>query len=288
MVDETLFVSRQLTPGEYTSGIEGPAVDVDGNLYVVNLGEHGTIGRLKPGAAKSELFAKLPSGSIGNGIRFDRSGRMYVADHKKHRVFVFEHGQSLPRLYFHSAAFNQPNDLAIATDGTLYASDPRIKKSAKNQVWRITREPGGTARGEVMSCERELGKVNGIDLSPDGKILYVSESDTRQIWAYRPQGAKLAAPHPVREFDGPPKSELDGLRTDNLGRIFVTRPGNGTVAIVAPTGDVVREVPLLGKDPSNLTFGGPGGKTVFVTQVDGRFVEAFRTDRPGREPFPKT
>jgi sugar lactone lactonase YvrE len=41
---------------------------------------------------------------------------------------------------------------------------------------------------------------------------------------------------------------------------------------------------LLGKELTNLTFGGPDGKTVFVTQSQGGFVETFRVDRPGREP----
>ena len=35
--EDTLFVSKRITPqGEYTAGIEGPAVDASGNLYVVN------------------------------------------------------------------------------------------------------------------------------------------------------------------------------------------------------------------------------------------------------------
>jgi signal peptidase len=45
----------------------------------------------------------------------------------------------------------------------------------------------------------------------------------------------------------------------------------------------VREISLQGKEPTNLTFGGPDGKTVFITQRDGRFVETYRVDRPGRE-----
>jgi signal peptidase len=73
--EPALFVSRQLTPsGEYTGGIEGPAVDAAGTLYVVNFGRQGTIGKLRSGATRSELFTTLPSGSIGNGIRFDREG----------------------------------------------------------------------------------------------------------------------------------------------------------------------------------------------------------------------
>jgi sugar lactone lactonase YvrE len=64
----------------------------------------------------------------------------------------------------------------------------------------------------------------------------------------------------------------------------VTRISNGTVAVLSPAGEIKREIPLLGKEPTNLTFGGPDGKTVFVTQSQGGFVETFRIDRPGREP----
>jgi len=86
---EALFQSRQITPaGEYTFGIEGPAVDHQGNLYVVNFGKAGTIGKLAVGASQSELFAVLPEGSIGVAIRFDRDGRMFVADYKQHNIFT--------------------------------------------------------------------------------------------------------------------------------------------------------------------------------------------------------
>jgi signal peptidase len=284
---QALFQSQRLTPpGEYTGGIEGPAVDAAGALYVVNFGTAGTIGRVAPSATSSTLFAKLPGGSIGNGIRFDRDGRMYVADFKKHNVFVLEPGGTVPRVYFHSGQFHQPNDLAIAADGTLYASDPNFP-GRTGRIWRITRGTDGKGSGEIMTSDRAMGVTNGLDLSPDGGTLYVSESNTREVWAYRLDGAKLASPRLVRRFPVPasgPKPELDGLRTDADGRIFVTRPLNGTVAVLPPDGTLVREVALRGKEPTNLTFGGPDGKTVYVTQRDGRFIETFRTDRPGREP----
>jgi sugar lactone lactonase YvrE len=278
---DALFESHQLTPnGEYTRLIEGPGVDTSGNLYVVNFRNDGTIGKLAPGAARSELFASLPVGSIGNGIRFDRDGRMYVADFKKHNVFVINRGETQPHVYFHSAAFNQPNDLAIAADGTLYASDPRFPHNG--QIWRIARQPDGTGRGGKMTSDRPtMGATNGIDLSPDGATLYISESDTREVWAYGLDGDKLLNPRMLKKFDA---FELDGLRTDLDGKIFVARPGAGSIAVLTPDGNLVREVTLRGKGPSNLSFGGPDGKTVFVTQTDGRFIEAFRTDRAGREP----
>jgi sugar lactone lactonase YvrE len=275
-----LHQSRQITPaGEYTFGIEGPAVDAAGTLYVVNFQKQGTIGMLAPGASASQLFAALPEGSVGNAIRFDRDGRMFVADYKHHNVFLFDRGRRQPRVYFHADAFNQPNDLTVATDGTLYASDPNWKRR-DGQVWRITRGPDGEGRGEVMWSDRKMGTTNGIDLSPDGKTLYVGESETREIWAYRLDGAKLAAPRLVKKFGD---FSLDGLRTDIDGQLLVARILKGTVAVLAPDGKVLREIVLQAKEPSNLAFGGTDGKTVFVTQRQGGFIESFRVERPGRE-----
>jgi sugar lactone lactonase YvrE len=282
--EPALFESRQITPsGEYTQGIEGPAVDAAGALFVVNFGHQGTIGKLKPGASRSELFATLPPGSIGNGIRFDREGRMFIADFKKHNVLVIESGGSAAKVYFHSDRFHQPNDLAIAADGTLFASDPLFPHSG--QIWRIARGADGKGSGELMPSERTMGATNGIDLGPDGATLYVSEADTREVWAYRLDGTKLASPRLVKKFD---RGELDGLRTDLDGKIYVARPLNGTVAVLAPDkppqAALVREIALRGNEPTNLTFGGPDGKSVFVTQRQGRFIESFRVDRAGREP----
>jgi sugar lactone lactonase YvrE len=169
----------------------------------------------------------------------------------------------------------------MAADGTLYASDPKFSAQT-GQIWRITRGADGKGDGELMSSTRpHTGVTNGIDLSPDGATLYVSESDTLEVWAYRLEGTKLLDARLVRKF---PDFEVDGLRTDVDARIFLARPSAGKVAVIVADGTLVREIALRGKGPTNLTFGGADGKTVFVTQTDGRFIEAFRTDRPGREP----
>ena len=114
--------------------IEGPAVDADGSLYFVTRTglTNGKILQLKPGATKSEVYTPLSGGSIGNGIRFDKDRRMYVADFQKHNVLVFQKGQKTSSVHFTTndrpagaTKFNQPNDLAIGNDGTIYASDPK-------------------------------------------------------------------------------------------------------------------------------------------------------------------
>ena len=277
---EVLFQSRQVTPrGEYTFNIEGPAVDRQGNLYVVNFAKPGTIGKLPNGAAQSELFATLPEGSVGNAIRFDREGRMFVADYKKHNIFLVDSGGKGIETYFHSDDFNQPNDMTVAVDGTIYASDPNWKRH-DGQVWRVQKSADGNVVGEKMTADRKMSTTNGIDLSPDGKTLYVGESDTREIWSYRIDGSRLLSAKLVKRFDD---FDIDGLRTDITGNLLVARILKGTIAVVTPEGKLKREIKLTASEPTNLAFGGDDGKTVFVTQRQGGFIESFRTDRPGRE-----
>ena len=280
MAQETPFQSKPITPaGEYTFGIEGPAVDAQGNLYVVNFGKPGTIGKLAAGASQSELFAVLPEGSIGNAIRFDREGRMFVADYKKHNIFLVGPDGKQVETYFHSDDFNQPNDMTIAADGAIYASDPHWKLR-EGQIWRISRSADGTIAGEKMTADRKMSTTNGIDLSPDGQTLYVGESDTREIWSYRIDGSKLLSPKLVQRFDD---FGIDGLRTDTEGNLLVARILKGTIAVLTPRGKLKREIKLSAAEPTNLAFGGNDGKTVYVTQRKGGFIESFRTDRPGRE-----
>jgi sugar lactone lactonase YvrE len=275
-----LFESRQVTPaGEYTFGIEGPAADLDGNLFAVNIGKQGTIGELLFGSSHSEKFVDLPEGSVGNAIRFNSAGTMFIADYKRHNIFEIKKGSSDPEIYFHSDLMNQPNDMTIARDGTIYASDPNFK-GRSGQIWRIARRADGQVRGEVMKASRAMGTTNGIDLSPDGKTLYVDESNTGQVWSYVIRNNELTSATLLKTFG---VEGVDGLRTDLDGKLFIARILNGAIAVMTPDGMVQREVALQGKEPTNLAFGGNDGRTVFVTQRQGGYIEAFRTDKEGRE-----
>ena len=73
---EELYLAMPLTAtNSFTAGIEGPACDRAGNIFAVNFAKQQTIGRTTP-AGQSEVFVTLPNDSVGNGIRFDRAGRM--------------------------------------------------------------------------------------------------------------------------------------------------------------------------------------------------------------------
>jgi streptogramin lyase len=93
-------------------GIEGPACDRAGNIYAVNFREQGTIGRVTPDG-KGKLFVRLPEWSVGNGIRFDKQGNMFIADCPKHNVLRVAAETGTVSVFVHEAAMHKPNDLAI-------------------------------------------------------------------------------------------------------------------------------------------------------------------------------
>lgn len=269
-------VRDHVADGVFTAGIEGPATGPDGALYVVNFAREGTIGRVvagRDGVGSARLFTTLPAGSIGNGIRFTPDGRMLVADYKGHRILmVSKAGEVSTHVDLPGA--HQPNDIARAPDGTLYASDPDWKNGS-GQIWRIDRQD----KAEIL--EKGMGTTNGIEVSPDGRRLYVGESVQRRIWVYD-IGADGALSG-KRIFASFADHGLDGMRCDRDGNLYVTRHGGGMVAILSPDGAIRREVRLKGRLPSNLAFGGKDGRTVFVTLQDRGAIEVFRSAIPGRE-----
>ena len=272
-MNEELFVSQEFTSvNRFTSGIEGPACDANGNLYAVNFARQHTIGKVTPDGTAS-VFVELPTGSIGNGIRFDSKGFMFIADYTNHNVLKVDMATREISVHAHEPTMNQPNDLAIGANDIIYASDPNWAEST-GQIWRVDTD------GTVTLLEPDMGTTNGIEVSPDEKVLYVNESVQRNIWAYDLSSeGEISNKRLLIQF---PDFNMDGMRCDIEGNLYVTRHGKGTVAKLSPAGEVLLEVPLTGKLCSNIAFGGPDGCTCYVTMADRGNVEVFRADLPGR------
>jgi sugar lactone lactonase YvrE len=272
-MNEELFVSREFTPvNGWTSGIEGPACDAKGNLYAVNYERQHTIGKVTPDGTAS-VFVELPTGSIGNGIRFNSKGVMFIADYTNHNVLKVDMNTREISVHAHEPTMNQPNDLAIGANDILYASDPNWSAST-GQIWRVDTD------GNVTLLEADMGTTNGIEVSPDEKLLYVNESAQRNVWAYdlSPEG-EISNKRLLIQF---PDFNMDGMRCDIEGNLYITRHGKGTVAKLSPAGEVLLEVQLTGKLCTNIAFGGTDGRTCYVTMADRGNVEVFRADLPGR------
>ena len=271
--NEPLYVASDFTvEDEFTAGIEGPAVDAQGNIYAVNYKNEGTIGKVDP-QGNASLFVELPTGSIGNGIRISKEGKLLVADYKGHNILVVDTLDKSVSVYAHQDEMNQPNDIAMMDNGILFASDPNWGASTGN-LWRI----GNNRESNLL--ESGMGTTNGIEVSPDQKHLYVNESVQRKVWVYDiSENGSISNKRLLHTF---PDFGMDGMRCDIKGNLYITRYGKGTVAIISPDGQLTTEVILKGKKPSNITFGGADGKTCYVTMQDRGCLESFRTQYKGR------
>lgn len=256
----------------FTNNIEGPCFDQAGNLYVVNYQKDGTIAIITPDK-KVSLFLTLPQGSTANSIKFDSKGNMYLADFSAHNVLKVNMKNKKVKVYAHNDGFNQPNDLCINSKNQLFASDPNWKDGT-GKIWRIDKG------GKAVLLDDKMGTTNGIELSPDERILYVNESVQKKIWAFDVDfDGNISNKRLFAEF---PDFGFDGMKCDKEGNLYVTRYGKGTIAILSPKGELIREVQLKGKNCSNLVFGGINGKLVFVTLQDRKGMEMFRNDIAGK------
>jgi sugar lactone lactonase YvrE len=254
------WVSRPLTaPGRFTNNAEGPEFTRDGRLFAVNCERDGTICEVHPDG-RAEVVVTLPEGSTANAIRETSSGALMLADYKGHNVLRLDVGTRRVTTFVHDDRFNQPNDLAISRRDVLYASDPNWARET-GQLWRIDPD------GRVTLLASDLGTTNGVTLSPDERVLYVGESVQRRVLAFDLDEA--GQPAGRRVFATFPDFGLDGMKCDSAGRLYVTRHGKGTVAVLDPSGALVREVPIAeGRNVSNLVFGGPDRRTAFLTLQD--------------------
>jgi sugar lactone lactonase YvrE len=256
----------------FTRNCEGPAVDKEGRLFVVNFQKDGTIALVQPDG-KVELFLTLPGKSVGNSIRFNAQGHMLVADFIEHNVLEVDPETKAVSVYCHDDRFNQPNDLCISKKGIVYASDPNWQKQT-GQIWKIDKDR------KAVLLKGDLGTTNGICLSPDEKTLYVNESIQRKVWAFElDDKGNIKSERTFATFTD---YGMDGMKCDSKGNLYITRHGKGTVAIFNDGGRQFQEVELKGKDVSNITFGGNDGKTCFVTLQDRKCIEKFRVDIAGK------
>lgn len=270
---KTIDSSDLLPEWTFTTGIEGPATDKEGNVYAVNYREEGTIGIVKSDESHG-LFVRLPEGSTGNGIRFGKDGSMYIADYTGHNILRVNMQTKEIITFAHEQRMNQPNDIAMAPNGNIYASDPDWANNG-GQLWLITPD------GKVSLLENHMGTTNGIEVNPDGTILYVNESVQLKVWAYDIQSdGSITNKRLFHTFEG---YGMDGMRCDIRGNLYVCRYDKGTVAVLNPQGESIREIQLKGSKPSNITFGGKDRCQCYVTLQDRGCFETFMAEFPGRE-----
>jgi gluconolactonase len=268
--------------------LEGPAFDSSGNLFFSDIFGN-RIYHLTPGGVLS-IF-RSDSGRT-NGNTFDAQGcliscegaetgpggrrRMVRTDLKTNQVEVLTER-------YEGKRYNSPNDVVVDTRGRIWFTDPFYGddrselEMTDESVYRI--DPGGSVT-RVLS-QPQVERPNGLAITPDARTLYVIDSHprpggNRKIWSFeigddgRLDGQRLV-------FDFGRGRGGDGMRLDEQGHLWVAagilipRHGGETadvpagVYVITPAGQLLGRIPIPEDVCTNLAFGGPDRKTLYIT-----------------------
>ncbi|MCA9412995.1 MAG: SMP-30/gluconolactonase/LRE family protein [Candidatus Omnitrophica bacterium] len=208
---------------------------------------------------ESEVFRDPSHNS--NGLTYDREGRLIACEHGSRRVTRTLQDGTIEVLAeeYDGKKLNSPNDAVVAGDGTIYFTDPPYGVTEEKReldfqgVYRI--DPSGDLHLE----HKGLDRPNGIGLSPDGKTLYVADTND-QLYSFDVQSnGELSDPN---KFGDQPLKGGDGLSVDKEGNIWAT--GTGGVWVYASDGKYIGRLDTP-EGPANCCFGGKDGKDLYIT-----------------------
>ncbi len=214
--------------------------------------------------------APTPSSSKfkgSNGMVTDKDGTVLLTRHSAREIARVDAKLGLTTFLarFEGKRFNSPNDLVFAPDGSLWFTDPpfglagQLKDKAKeipfSGVYRY-------AGGKLTAAVKDLPFPNGIGFSPDGKILYVTNSlPAMALWRYDVAAdGSVSNGKPLVSWPGTADDVPDGLKVDAAGNIWTSGPGG--IRIVAPDGKILGQIKLP-EVAANLGWADEG-KTVYI------------------------
>lgn len=250
---------------------EGPTANAQGEVFFTDIPNQrihriGLDGRVT-------VFAENTGGA--NGLKFGPDGRLYAAANGKKQIVAYDPSGQATVI----ADGLESNDLCVTSTGRIYVTDPGQK-----QVWLIL--PDGSKR----VVDQGVRFPNGVQLSPDESLLYVSDTQGQFIWSYQiaDDGSlqfKQRYYH-LHLADGSTGSGADGMTVDRDGRLYVTTELG--VQFCDQAGRVNGIIPKpQAKWLSNVTLGGPDFSELYVTCGDKVFKRSTRVKgvRSGQPPI---
>jgi gluconolactonase len=242
---------------------EGPVWDPAGFLYVSDEEINKIFRASLNNGHKDELIA------LGDpdGNTYDREKRLVDCASVLRAIIAISKDGKYKILAdrFEGGKFNSPNDVIVGPDGAFYFTDPTLDlpKGEKQEipfqgVYRLDQS------GKVTLLTKELSQPNGLAFSPDGKKFYVDDSEQRNIRVYDvAANGSLTNGRVFGEESGEKNEGVpDGIKVDRKGNLFVTGPKG--IWVWSPDGTHLGTI-AMPEQPANLTWGGKGLSTLYIT-----------------------
>lgn len=283
---------------------EGPVVCADGSVVLTEI-RNNRCSRVTPDG-KVSVFSQCGGGPNGLAIGPDgffylcnNGGSRYVEgssmgqgphpDYKFGSVQRLDPNTGEAKLLYKEVnghVLSAPNDLVFDTAGGFYFTDLG-KRYARH------RDHGGLYYAlpdgsRIVELAYPILSPNGCGLSPDGKTLYVADTEGARLWAFdieAPGVIKAKQPHTphsgrvIAGLGG--NARFDSLAVMASGNICVATLTTGYITEISPAGDVVRAEKMPDTYPTNICFGGPDMRTAYITLSDTGRLGVMQWPEPG-------
>lgn len=241
--------------------------------------------RWRPGDTEATTYRA--SSGWANGLTLDGQGRVVACEHGGRRVSRHVYGQPAATETlaeeWAGKPLNSPNDVVMHSSGAIFFTDPSYGVDRGNRpvpfgkvgqtqdldfqgVYRI--DPDGSLH---LVAPEGFNQPNGLVFTPDESAIYINDSGDRVIWRY-PVNADLSLGERTLFVDqrGDPRTgNPDGMKVDEDGRLWTT--GAGGVSVHTAAGEYLGCFEMA-EHAANLTFGGEGYRTLFMTAATSVFA----------------
>ena len=270
---------------------EGPIALRDGSVVLVEIAA-GDLTRIAPDGRKA-VVAHLGGGP--NGAAIGPDGKCYVCNnggfewHEDASGYLRPVGRALDyetgrieRVDLGTGAFEVlysqcdgvalkgPNDIVFDTAGGFYFTD--LGKAYGRQMDRGAVYYARADGSRITEVAFPVTTPNGVGLSPDGRNLYVAETETSRLWSWEilepgvvrkdpwpsPHGGTLVAGLPGYQ-------RFDSLAVEAGGNICVATLVRGGISVISPAGELVGFWAADDRFCTNVCFGGADLRTAYVT-----------------------
>ena len=214
--------------------------------------------RLDPGVPPKPTPA---SEGGAQGFAYDSQARLYMCELVNRRLVRMDtRGKTEPLAEsFQGKKLNSPNDVVVRKDGNVYFTDPAFGGQQDHRELDFYGVYHVPPKGPMKLVAKSATRPNGVALSPNGRILYVVNSDERNVRAYDLD--KVGDTSNERIVIANIPSVPGGLRPDAAGNLYIAGKG---VHVYSADGKLIHTIELS-HPASNCAFGEVDGQTLFIT-----------------------